>query len=95
MLRRATFDAKEIWGTPSGELIYDDENIALWVGTNPAEITRVCDLRARLAWFAEVPDEICVRLERDRDRRPAPTPLQREMSELIGSWSAAGESEAR
>jgi len=73
-------------------LMFDDDNIALWVGTNPGEIIRVGDLQRRIAKYAVIPEVVRLRLEQDRARRPDLTPLQQEMKALINIWAAAGES---
>ena len=43
--------------------MFDDDNIALWVGTNPGEIIRVGDLQRRIAKYAVIPEVVRLRLE--------------------------------
>ena len=49
VLERETFDAEELRDTKVAELQFDDEQIALWIGTHPFEISNIGELRIRLA----------------------------------------------
>ncbi len=89
VLERATFDAEELRDMKAEELLYDDENIALWIGTNPFEIGTTNDLQSRLAQHAMIPEAVCMQLEQERAQSPELTTLQREMLALISTWSTA------
>lgn len=95
VLERATFDPEELRDTEPEELMFDDENIALWVGTNPSEIGTVTDLQTRLASYTTIPAAVRVKLERDGEQRSEPTPLQREMHALIRRWSETADPKNR
>ncbi|MBA3712382.1 MAG: hypothetical protein H0W76_08010 [Pyrinomonadaceae bacterium] len=73
--------------TKVAELQFDDENIALWIGTHPFEISHVSELQIRLAGYAEVPEGVCLQLAQDRSQSSALTTLQQEMHALIKEWS--------
>ncbi|MDQ3650412.1 MAG: hypothetical protein M3458_09115 [Acidobacteriota bacterium] len=60
VLERATFDAEELRDMKAEELLYDDENIALWIGTNPFEIGTTNGLQSRLAQHAMIPVAVCM-----------------------------------
>ncbi len=87
VLERETFDAEELRDTKVEELQFDDEHIALWIGTHPFEISHISELRIRLAKYAEVPKGIWLQLAQDRSQRSALTTLQQEMHALIKEWS--------
>lgn len=71
--------------------MFNDDNLVLWIGTNPADITGIADLQTRIAEYAVIPEAVCLRLEQDREQGSELTPLQREMHALISQWSAAEE----
>ncbi len=87
VLELETFDAEELRDTKVEELQFDDEHIALWIGTDPFEISHISELQIRLAEYAEVPEGICLLLAQDRSQRSALTTLQQEMHALIKEWS--------
>lgn len=89
VLGRETFEPEELRDTALEELVFDDENMRLWIGTTPAEITDIVGLQSRIAEYAVIPEAVRLRLEQDQAQRSELTPLQREMHALISQWSAA------
>lgn len=91
MLGRETFEAEELQDTKPEELVFDDNNLMFWIGTNPSEITGIADLQSRIVDYAVIPEAVRLRLEQDREQGSELTPLQREMHWLISQWSTAEE----
>lgn len=76
----ATFFAQVL---PADDVI-DDEDLVLWLGTRPGEITRPEDLVEPLAPYAHLPPAVMEQLKADRleDVDRGPTPLQRSLRGL-------------
>jgi hypothetical protein len=63
----------------------DDDQMLLWVGTEPREVITVEDLARHLAPFADLPNETAAQLRADRAAKlgQAPTAMQQELLAFI------------
>jgi len=59
-----------------------DDDPEVWAGTDVGEVETVESLTHILAPYAEIPEEIVLKLEKDRGERTPPTAWQRRMREL-------------
>lgn len=61
----------------------EEEELVLWLGTQPGELPTVADLESALTPHAALTPELRQRLEAEKTESTRPSPLQRHMIEMF------------